>query len=83
MSNLDDREPLGGDEHACEDEELFPAEPPDPSMLDEELSHAHYMRMLMKLLHQAISDHIQNGDLEPSLDLDRAMLNAKAELDWC
>lgn len=83
MSDLDDREPLGDDEQAYDDEELLQLEPPDPLAFDDEMSHEQHMRLLMKLLHQAISDHVQNGDLQPSLELDRAMLNAKAELDWC
>jgi len=41
-----------------------------------------HLRMLMRLLYDSINDHLQTKDFVPSADLDRAMLNVKAELDW-
>jgi hypothetical protein len=53
----------------------------DPS--DDSWTIEHQLRRQLRLLHDAITAHIDSGDFVPSVELEAALLAAKSEADWC
>lgn len=83
--DADDRQPLAPDPDPEQEFELDRKEWLDPQMdlaSGDDWSLNQHCRLLMRLLHDAVNDHISTGDFIPSRELERAMANVKAELDW-
>ena len=67
------------------DADLPPAEAEsegEPEGDPEDWPPEHQARVLLRRLHSAIAAHIAAGELVPSLELELAMAEAGAELNW-
>jgi hypothetical protein len=75
---------LPSDETPSEDDvEVQPGmESTDEDVDSEDWLDEQQHRRLLRLLHDAIAEHIVNGDFVPSIELERAMENARGEIAW-
>lgn len=71
-----------GYEPAADETDPFAAAADDLLPEDHDWHVGHHHRRLMRMLHDAVAMHIAVGDFLASSELEIAMANVKAELDW-